>query len=103
MDEYQHYIRLNGEIIVYGFSTAFEQPQEGDILISGQTGRHFTIQLTNNNRQFLYRYNGSSIALRTQTELDAEWAARPPAPPSIKERIQANEDAINFLLGTVVL
>lgn len=102
MDEYKHYIRLVGDVIVYGFSTAFEQPLEGDVLIAGQGGRHFTVQLTNNRGQFLYRYNGA-ITLRSQTELDAEWASKPPAPLSLEERTQANEEAIDFLLGTVML
>jgi len=40
----KHYIRLDlNNNIIYGFSDAFEQPQEGDICINENGGRHFEL------------------------------------------------------------
>lgn len=97
MDEYKHYIRLNGDIIVYGFTSAFETPQAGDILIAGD-GRHFTTPLANERQQFIYRYANGTITLRSQAELDAEWEARPPEPktPEQIENEQLNLSIIEI-------
>lgn len=71
------YIRTDAAgLVVRGFTTAFEQPQTGDILVSGQNGRHFNIQLTNDRGQPLYRIVNGGMIARSQVELDEEWAAR---------------------------
>ncbi|MGK9250831.1 hypothetical protein [Paenibacillus humicus] len=78
MGEDQWYIRTDAAgLVVRGFTTAFEQPLAGDILVSGQSGRHFNIPLTSDRGQFLYRINAGTMVTRSQAELDAEWAARP--------------------------
>lgn len=72
------YIRTDAAgLVVRGFTTAFEQPQAGDILVSGQSGRHFTIPLMSDRGQALYRIVNGGMIARPQTELDEEWAARP--------------------------
>jgi hypothetical protein len=102
---YCHYIRLNGSgIIVHGFSDAFEAPQPGDILIVEDGPRHFheafPDPLQNERGQFRFRWADGQIVERTQQELDAEWAQRPPAPPTLEERVKATEDLLlNILLG----
>ena len=99
MDEYKHYIRTDEiGLVIYGFTTGFEQPQAGDLLVSGQDGRHFTIQLTNERGQYLYKIVNGAMTARTQAELDEEWNARP-TQPSLEERLQAAEDALTALLG----
>ena len=104
MGEYTHYIRTNeAGVVTYGFSSAFEHPNPTDIVIESDTGRHYNPVLTNEHGQYLYKVVSGEVVERTQSELDAEWASKPPTPPSIEERTQANEDAINFLLGTVML
>jgi len=45
MDEYKHYIRLDNDLIIKTFSSAFEQPQEGDVFYCWSNGRHFNIDL----------------------------------------------------------
>lgn len=78
MDGYKHYIRTNAQaVVIYGFSDAFEQPQTGDLALSGEQGRHFQIQLTNERGQYKYKVVSGSMVERTQSELDTEWAARP--------------------------
>jgi hypothetical protein len=70
MDGYKHYIRTNeAGTIVYGFSSAFEQPQEGDILYVEDAGRHFTLQLKNEHDQFKYKRNNSELVERTEIEM----------------------------------
>ena len=38
-----HYIRLDGDKIIKGFSDAFEQPEVTDVLIAENAGRHFEL------------------------------------------------------------
>lgn len=92
MDGYNHYIRVNqAGIIVYGFSSAFEEPLPGDHLYIEDGPRHFTQvwpePLTNDRGQYLYRLVGDTIEQRSQDDLDAEWAARPSTPSSPEQRI----------------
>ena len=42
---YKHYIRLDGVFICKSFSTAFEQPIDGDICINENGGRHYNRDL----------------------------------------------------------
>lgn len=68
MDYYnKHYIRADNENkILYGFSDAFEQPQEGDICINEQGSYQFRLvpggeenpQLFDEEGNPLYRWNG---------------------------------------------
>jgi len=42
----KHHVRVDERSrILYGFSDAFEQPQEGDVLHNEQGGRHFQLRL----------------------------------------------------------
>jgi hypothetical protein len=100
---YNHYIRTNeaGEII-HGFSGAFEQPQDGDILICEDGPRHFheafPDPLQNERGQFRFRWQDGQIVERSQQELDDEWAQRPPAPPTLQQRVEAAEQALIALM-----
>ncbi|QHT61693.1 hypothetical protein GXP70_18080 [Paenibacillus lycopersici] len=90
-----HYERTNeAGVIILGFSDAFVQPLETDILVAEDAERHYNPVLTNERGQFLYHRMYGQRAERTQEELDAEWAARPPDPPSMEERQIAAEQAI---------
>jgi hypothetical protein len=97
MGEYKHYIRtdVNG-IVIYGFTTGFESPQNGDLLLPDQDGRHFTIQLTTERGQYKYKVVDGVMVLRTQQELDAEWTARPPAPKTEIELMQEESTQMNL-------
>jgi len=77
---YKHYIRLNdNEDIIKGFSTAFEQSQEGDILINESENLHFRLfpddeenpLLQNEYGVFLYRYVNGGIVAKTNEEMEA--------------------------------
>jgi len=100
---YNHYIRTNetGEII-HGFSDAFEQPQDGDILVRENGPRHFheafPESLRNERGQFRFRWQDGQIVERSQQELDDEWAQRPPEPPTLEERLEASEEALRALM-----
>jgi hypothetical protein len=95
MSEYQHYIRKDSNgIVIRGYTSAFEEPQAGDLLLPDQDGRHFTIQLTTERGQFKYKVVDGVMALRMQQELDAEWNARPAEPPTAEERLRFAEDWI---------
>jgi hypothetical protein len=95
MDGYKHYIRVNeAGIIVHGFSDAFEQAQEDDVVFTEDAGRHFQIPLLTDRGQFRYKLFDGQMIERTQDELDAEWAARPPAPPSSEDKINQLEEQL---------
>lgn len=70
MDGYQHYIRVNeAGTIVSGFSSAFEEPEEGDILVLEDGPRHFNPILTDGQGIFIYKWNGTQMTERTQDEI----------------------------------
>lgn len=92
MDTYQIYIRVDeAGTIVHGFSSAFDEPLESDILLTDEGPRHFHLfwpePLTNERGQYRYKWTDGERVERTQQELDDEWAARPPALPSIDDRV----------------
>ena len=100
---YNHYIRTNESgIVIHGFSDAFEQPQEGDILIFEDGPRHFHLAwpepLTNERGQYRFRWIDGQRVERSQQELDDEWAQRPPAPPTLEQRLEAAEEAMRTLM-----
>lgn len=99
MDEYQHYLRVDDEgIVIHGFTTGFELPQEGDVLLEGERGRQFQLELTIkrgvSSFQYLYKIHDGLLVQRSQQELDAEWAARPPAPETDAQKIARLETAL---------
>lgn len=101
MSEHKHYIRIDANnIIIYGFSDAFEQPITGDLLLSGQDGRHFQFQLSNDRGQFIYKLINGAMVARTQEELDVEWNSRPPAPKTAEqkkiEELTADKEQLNL-------
>jgi len=103
LDEYKHYYRLDaaGTIVTYAFSTAFEQPQDGDYFVE-YGGRHFNPVITNDRGQYTLKRVDGAIVQRTQAELDAEWAARPPAPETDAEkiaRLEAEKDDLKRSLA----
>jgi len=96
MYTYQIYVRIDqAGTIVHGFTSAFETPQDGDILLYNIGPRHFHFfwpePLINERGQFRYKWTGSAIEERTQQELDDEWATRPPVPPTPQDRIATLE------------
>lgn len=87
MDEFKHYYRLDAAgIVIYTFSTAFEQPREADYLV-GTGGRHFDPDIKNERGQYILKIVAGGIAERSQQELDDEWAARPPEPETAEQKI----------------
>jgi hypothetical protein len=107
----KHYITLDGLNILRGFSSAFEQPLEGDICINDDGGRHFEIDgeinpcLNNQNGVHLYKYVAGTIIPRTTEEIqiDEDIINSRPLPKSEAElnaeRLVLAEDAINMLIS----
>lgn len=99
MGYYKHFIRTNeAMIITHGFSSAFEQPIDGDNMIGENDIRHFNEffpdPIINERGQFRFKWEGKMVTPRTTQELEEEWSNRPPSPPTDKERIEALEQAI---------
>lgn len=74
----KHYIRTNSDNnITHGFSDAFEKPQDGDILINEQGGRHFelfgqrTVPLTKEGIP-ASKWDGREAVMRTESEIQAD-------------------------------
>jgi hypothetical protein len=83
MNGYKHYIRTNeSNVIIKRFSSAFEDPEEGDICVNENGGRHYNDPVTNERGQCNRQWIGGNEFPRPQVDLDAEWNARPPDPPS---------------------
>lgn len=71
MNEYHHYIRIDSNnIVIHGFSDAFETPITGDLPLSGDNGRHFQIQLMTDTGQYKYKLVNGQMIDRTQ---DADY------------------------------
>jgi hypothetical protein len=67
---YKHYIRINENSEVIGaFSSAFQNPQEGDILLVETEERHFNLTLTTE-CVARYTWDGKRLAERTTQEID---------------------------------
>ena len=99
-----HYIRLDGDKIIKGFSSAFEQPIKGDILIAKNADRHFILNdvinpsLTDDQGIPLYKYVSGKIEVRTKVEIDADIANIPAPAPSETEKLRAEVDAVKAIL-----
>ncbi|MDQ0873797.1 hypothetical protein QFZ77_002456 [Paenibacillus sp. V4I3] len=81
MNDYKHFIRIDSNnIVIDGYSDWQEDKRgTGEIQLSGEFSRHFQFQLMTSKGQFMYKLVNGAMTPRSQTELDAEWAARPPA------------------------
>jgi hypothetical protein len=70
MDGYKHYIRVDANnIVIHAFSDAFEQPQDGDICVATDAGRHYNPQLTNEQGRYIYKYVDGQMVERSIDEL----------------------------------
>lgn len=108
MLRYKHYIRVNDDgFIVYGFSDAFEDAMDGDICIQEDGPRHFSLvwpePLVNERGQYLYRWIDGVRQARSQDELETEWNAQPPSPPTEIERLRQEVNELTLMLGDVLL
>lgn len=101
MEGYKHYIRLNEQdIIVKRFSDAFEQPQSNDICVAENAGRHYNTSVHNERGQLAFKWNRTGEEARPQAELDSEWGARPPVPPSIEDKVaQLQVESVETMLA----
>ncbi len=80
----KHYIRLDtNNCIIKGFSDAFEQPEENDICINQEGGRHFELlgqvnpPLISLSGVHLYKYIDGVISETTEAERAAELTVIP--------------------------
>ena len=105
----KHYVTTDSaRTILRGFSTDFEQPNDGDVCINEVGGRHFELNGVINPPMMdysgvpLYKLDGGKVVARTQEELDADKPAETPAiaTPSIEARTSALESALlELILG----
>jgi hypothetical protein len=70
MDGYKHYARVDeNNIVIQGFSDAFESPLDTDICIDEDAQRHFQLQLKNANGESIYKYANGKLVDRTADEM----------------------------------
>lgn len=100
--ENKHYIRLDSKSnIIKGFSDAFEEPLQTDILLCDGE-RHFEMngmvnpQLTTFDGIYLYRYE-KEIITKTEQEIESERVVPIPK-PSIQEQLDSQSQAIMMLM-----
>ena len=101
MDGHNHYLRIDSESrVIKGFSDAFEQPEESDILYAEGAGRHFEIDGETNPSLITemqipkFKWDGESLVPRTHEEIQIDIDNLPKPPISDNQRIQELEDAI---------
>lgn len=106
------YIRIDGKNrIIAGFSDAFEQPKSGDICILDdpqQAQRQFMLMgqfnpnLTDARGLPLYKYENGTVQPTTDADnadlIAAQQAAAASAPPTIEERINLIQSALDDLI-----
>ena len=113
-----HYVVVNDNgVVLRGFSTDFEQPNDGDVCINEDGGRHFEINgvinplMTNDDGVLIYKIvNGNAVA-RTLEEIEAD-KVEAVLVPTLEERLVQVEalvkgtptygellEAVNILLG----
>lgn len=106
MEEYKNYIRVNGNgHIIKSFSTAFEQPIEGDIEIVGSNKRHYNLDLFREDGLPRLKYSGGVIIETVNEDLTVELQIR--ANDIIKVELEnldrtlqrSVEDIINLLVA----
>jgi hypothetical protein len=80
----KHYVRTDKHNnIVKGFSSDFEQPQEGDVCINDNGGRHFELNgivnppMYTSNGLPKYKLENVQVVERTEEELVAELTGLP--------------------------
>lgn len=99
--ENKHYYRVDANgIVVYGFSDAFEQPLEKDVLVESG-GRHFNPTITNERGQFILKVADREIVERTTEELDTEWSALSSEKTPEQLRIEELEAQLQMILQTL--
>lgn len=101
MNGYKHFVRVDSNnIVIEGYADwETEKRKSDEIPLSGEYTRQFQTQLINNRLQFAYKLVNGVMTLRTQAELDAEWNARPPEPPTTEDRLAAAEAALLSIMG----
>ena len=99
MDGHNHYIRLEGNKVIKGFSDAFEEPQEGDVLIAENTDqRHFFVNgiinpaLTDEQGIAKYKYVDGEVVARSEQEIEADR----PAPVPVINIIELSADKVSI-------
>ena len=79
----KHIIRLEDIFIIKAFSTDFEQPIEGDIIVEEDGGRHFNLDLIDERGLPTKKYVDGEILDATEADLavkTAEYEASLPNP-----------------------
>ncbi|MBB6731884.1 hypothetical protein [Cohnella zeiphila] len=110
MDGNKLYIRIdNQQRIIDGYAEwQTEKRNDDEILITESGPRQFNLYWADSlyvedgkyKGQYRFKWTDGQRVERTQEELDAEWAARPPAPPSLQDQInQITVTLGDFILG----
>jgi hypothetical protein len=102
----KHYIRVDASNrITSGFSDAFEQPEETDICINQEGGRHFELlgqinpPLVDMQGCHLYKYEGGVVQGTTADEKKAELEVLPKQPESLEEKVNNLTIALSNMIG----
>lgn len=105
LDGFRHYIKIDDRNrVLHGYSDAFELPEQGDICINEQAGRHFELfgqvnpLITTAEGVPMYKWDGEQVVERTEQEIQADVDALPPHLPSAQERLEALEQAMLALM-----
>ena len=99
MYDYKHYIRLDeNSLIIKSFSTAFEQPEENDILICETNERHYNLDIYIYPGVLKYKYIDGQIVERPVNELIIPTQPIQITTDDIQNQLsQINNDFLGFL------
>ena len=91
--------------IIKGFSTDFEDPQESDICINEEGGRHFEMcgkinpNLVNEKGIYLYKYENGEVVPRTEEEINIDTAALPTPP---KTELEIMKETLDIIVASML-
>lgn len=88
MEQIKHYIRVdeNG-LIIKSFTTAFEQPLDGDICVNEDGGRHFNLELFDDENLPALKYKRGEIMPTIEADIEHLRPIIPESNLTIEQRI----------------
>lgn len=104
VDGYKLYIRIDvQDLVIDGYADwQTDRRDDDEILICDDGPRHFHLYwpepLTNERGQYRYKWIDGERVERSAEELDAEWAVRPPAQPTVEDKIALMQAALDDLI-----
>ena len=91
----KHYIRLDGQLITKSFSTDFEEPIQNDICVNEDGGRHFNLDLIDEDGLPKLKYKNKKIVPVVETDVASKKLKIKNDTDEVKFREQMREQMLD--------